>query len=65
MDLSGKLAIGLLNAAPDATVIVDTRGVIVFANALVDEVFGALRAPGSTDRDLASGSLPGRAYSTP
>jgi protein-histidine pros-kinase len=40
MDLSGKLAIGLLNAAPDATVIVDTRGVIVFANALVDEVFG-------------------------
>jgi two-component system, sensor histidine kinase len=40
MDLSGGLATSLLNAAPDATVIVDTRGVIVFANAQVQTVFG-------------------------
>jgi PAS domain S-box-containing protein len=40
MDLSGELAIGLLNAAPDATVIVDVGGTIVFANAQLQEVFG-------------------------
>lgn len=40
MDLTGELATNLLNAAPDPTVIVDTRGVIVFANALVEETFG-------------------------
>jgi PAS domain S-box-containing protein len=40
MDLSSGLAISLLNAAPDATVIVDTRGTIVFANAQVRNVFG-------------------------
>lgn len=40
MGLSGELARNLVNAAPDATVIVDTRGVIVCANALVEKVFG-------------------------
>jgi PAS domain S-box-containing protein len=40
MDLSGGLATSLLNAAPDATVIADTHGVIVFANAQVQTVFG-------------------------
>lgn len=40
MDLSGDLAIGLLDAAPDATVIVDAQGLIVFANAQVQGVFG-------------------------
>jgi PAS domain S-box-containing protein len=40
MDLSGELARSLLNAAPDPTVIVDARGVIVFANAQVEELFG-------------------------
>jgi PAS domain S-box-containing protein len=40
MDISDGLATSLLNAAPDATVIVDTRGVIVFANAQVRNVFG-------------------------
>jgi len=40
MNFSGRLATNLLNAAPDATVIVDSRGVIVFANAQVQNVFG-------------------------
>ena len=40
MALSGGLATSLLNAAPDATVIADTHGVIVFANAQVQTVFG-------------------------
>jgi PAS domain S-box-containing protein len=40
MDLSGELARTLLDAAPDPTVIVDGRGRVVFANALVQQVFG-------------------------
>lgn len=40
MDLTGDLARSLLNAAPDPIVIVDAEGTIVFANALVREVFG-------------------------
>jgi PAS domain S-box-containing protein len=40
MELSGELARNLLNAAPDPTVIVDGDGVIVFANARLEEIFG-------------------------
>jgi PAS domain S-box-containing protein len=40
MDLSGELARSLLDAAPDPTVIVDGSGIIVFANARVEDAFG-------------------------
>src|SRR5262245_65439995 len=40
MDLSGQLAKTLLDLAPDATVVVDTSGDIVFANAQVECTFG-------------------------
>jgi PAS domain S-box-containing protein len=40
MELSGKLARGLLDAAPDPTVIVAGDGTIAFANAQVEQVFG-------------------------
>lgn len=40
MNLSGELARSLLEAAPDATVIVDGDGTIVFANTQVREIFG-------------------------
>jgi PAS domain S-box-containing protein len=40
MDLSGELARNLVDAAPDPTVIVDARGVVIFANALVEKAFG-------------------------
>jgi two-component system, sensor histidine kinase len=40
MDLTGDLARNLLNAAPDPVVIVDEQGTVVFANALVESVFG-------------------------
>jgi PAS domain S-box-containing protein len=40
MELTGDLARGLLDAAPDPTVIVDSSGAIVFTNARVEEVFG-------------------------
>lgn len=40
MNLSGELARSLLEAAPDATVIVDSDGTIVFANTQVRELFG-------------------------
>lgn len=40
MHLSGELARSLLEAAPDATVIVDAEGKIVFANARIKEAFG-------------------------
>jgi two-component system, sensor histidine kinase len=40
MQLSGELARSLLEAAPDATVIVDSRGTIVFANAQITQTFG-------------------------
>ncbi|MBN1240214.1 MAG: PAS domain S-box protein [Gammaproteobacteria bacterium] len=40
MKLTGLLARSLLNAAPDPIVIVDESGTVVFANALVEDVFG-------------------------
>jgi len=40
MDLSGELARTLLDLAPDATVVVDALGTIVFANAQIEQTFG-------------------------
>jgi PAS domain S-box-containing protein len=40
MDLSGELARTLLDLAPDATVVVDSHGTIVFANAQIEQTFG-------------------------
>ena len=40
MDLSGELARTLLDLAPDATVVVDAHGMIVFANAQIEQTFG-------------------------
>jgi PAS domain S-box-containing protein len=40
MDLSGELAKTLLDLAPDATVVVDAHGTIVFANAQIEQTFG-------------------------
>jgi PAS domain S-box-containing protein len=40
MNLSGDLARTLLDLAPDATVIVDAHGTIVFANAQMERTFG-------------------------
>jgi PAS domain S-box-containing protein len=40
MDLTGGLARTLLDLAPDATVVVDAAGTIVFANAQVAQTFG-------------------------
>jgi PAS domain S-box-containing protein len=40
MDFEESHVRGLLDAAPDATVVADSRGVIVFANAQVREVLG-------------------------
>ncbi|HUO67979.1 MAG TPA: ATP-binding protein [Gammaproteobacteria bacterium] len=40
MDLSGELARTLLDLAPDATVVVDAHGIIVFANAQIEHTFG-------------------------
>jgi len=40
MDVTDELAMQLLNAAPDPTVIVDQQGTIIYANARVTEVLG-------------------------
>ncbi len=40
MNLSGELAKNLLELAPDATVVVDTAGTVVFANAEIERTFG-------------------------
>jgi PAS domain S-box-containing protein len=40
LELSGELAKNLLELAPDATVVVDARGRIVFANAQIERTFG-------------------------
>jgi PAS domain S-box-containing protein len=40
MNISGELAKTLLELAPDATVIVDAAGTIVFANAQIEQTFG-------------------------
>src|SRR5690606_11063034 len=40
MDLSGELARSLLEAAPDATVVVGNDGTVLFANAQIARTFG-------------------------
>ena len=40
MDITDELATQLLNAAPDPTVIVDQHGIIIYANARMEEVLG-------------------------
>jgi PAS domain S-box-containing protein len=40
MKLSGELAQNVLELSPDATVVVDAEGIIVFANAQVERTFG-------------------------
>jgi PAS domain S-box-containing protein len=40
MNLSGELAKSLLELAPDATVVVDPGGIVVFANAQIERTFG-------------------------
>ncbi len=40
MDVSGELARTLLDLAPDATVVVDATGMVVFANAQMEQTFG-------------------------
>jgi PAS domain-containing protein len=51
MDLSGELAKTLLDLAPDATIVVDAHGTIVFANAQIEQT--------------ATGALPRRSPEAP
>jgi PAS domain S-box-containing protein len=58
MKLSGELAKTLLELAPDATVVVDAAGTIVFANAEVERTFGY--APNELAGEPVENLLPAR-----
>jgi PAS domain S-box-containing protein len=58
MNLSGELARTLLELAPDATVVVDSRGTVVYANAQMERTFGY--APSELAGELVETLLPPR-----
>jgi protein-histidine pros-kinase len=59
---SGELATTLLELAPDATVVVDATGTIVFANAHVEQTFGY--TPGELTGKSVDTLLPARIRDT-
>ena len=56
MQLSGELAKTLLELSPDATVVVDSSGTVVFANAQVEQAFGY--SPGELEGQRVEVLLP-------